>query len=391
MSLLKQIVVTAFFLAASFWGLVTYVPASLQVLDRYGLLEPFGIVVPEATAAEQSGGGGGRPSGRSGGAVQVIAVAATTANVFDEIVTIGDGRALRNTTVVPEVSGRLSAINVRSGGYVEAGDVVATLEDQIQQIEVERAQFLLSDARAAAERVNALETAVTAIQRNNAALALQTAELDLKEAEFELERRKIVAPISGWVGIINHNVGDQVSTATEITQIDDRSEIIVDFRVPERFVGQIEEGDTIRATPLARPQEELVGKIVALDSRVDADSRTLRLQASLANANDTLRAGMAFRIIVDFAGEAFPSVDPLAIQWGSDGPFVWVVADGKATKKTVRIMQRNSESVLVSGDVSVDDMVVTEGVQNLRPGSEVEIRVQAATNPTQAALAVSRG
>ena len=54
-------------------------------------------------------------------------------------------------------------------------------------------------------------------------------------------------------------------------------------------------------------------------------------------------------------------------------------------------MQRNSESVLVSGDVSVDDMVVTEGVQNLRPGSEVEIRVQAATNPTQAALAVSRG
>ncbi len=249
-----------------------------------------------------------RPSGGSRGPIQVIASEVASANIFNEIVTIGDGRALRNTTVVPEVSGRLSAINVQSSSYIEAGDVVATLEDRIQRLEVERAQFLLEDARAAANRVNALGTTVTAIQRSNAALALQTAELDLKEAEFELDRRRIVAPISGWVGIINHNVGDQVSTATEITQIDDRSEIIVDFRVPERFVGQIKEGDAIRATALARPQDALIGMITALDSRVDADSRTLRLQASLANTDDVLRAGMAFRIIVDFTEESL-SVD----------------------------------------------------------------------------------
>ena len=211
--------------------------------------------------------------------------------------------------------------------------MIATLEDGIQRIAVERAQFLLADAQAAVDRFAALGTTATALQRSNAALALQTAELDLEEAEFELERRTIVAPISGWVGIINLNVGDQVSASTEITQIDDRSEIIVDFRVSERFVGQIKVGDAIRATPLARPQEELVGKITALDSRVDADSRTLRLQASLANADDTLRAGMAFRIIVDFTGEEFPSIDPLAIQWSSDGPFVWVVKEDKARKK----------------------------------------------------------
>ncbi|WP_439522949.1 efflux RND transporter periplasmic adaptor subunit [Marivita sp.] len=389
MPILKQIVITALFLAAGFWGLVTYVPTSLPILDRYGLLEPFGITVPETPAAAQ--GGGGRPSGGSRGPIQVIASEVASANIFNEIVTIGDGRALRNTTVVPEVSGRLSAINVQSSSYIEAGDVVATLEDRIQRLEVERAQFLLEDARAAANRVNALGTTVTAIQRSNAALALQTAELDLKEAEFELERRRIVAPISGWVGIINHNVGDQVSTATEITQIDDRSEIIVDFRVPERFVGQIKEGDAIRATALARPQDELIGTITALDSRVDADSRTLRLQASLANTDDVLRAGMAFRIIVDFTGESFPSIDPLAIQWGSDGPFVWVVDEGKAAQKAVMIMQRNSDSVLVSGELSVGDMVVTEGVQNLRSGAEVEIQVQATSNPAQAALPVSRG
>lgn len=389
MSWLKQIAATVLFLAGSFWGLVTFVPASLPVLDRFGLLEPFGISVPETPVAAQ--GGGARPQGGSRGAAQVIAVEVALSNIFDEIVTIGDGRALRSIKVLPEVSGRFSAINVQSGGYVEAGNVIATLEDGIQRIAVERAQFLLADAQATVDRFKALGTTATALQRSNAALALQTAELDLEEAEFELERRKIIAPISGWVGIINLNIGEQVSASTEITQIDDRSEIIVDFRVSERFVGQIKEGDAIRAIPLARPQDELAGKITALDSRVDADSRTLRLQASLANTDDTLRAGMAFRIIVDFTGEAFPSIDPLAIQWGSDGPFVWVVKEGKAEKRKVMIMQRNSDSVLVSGDLSVGDMVVTEGVQNLRPGASVEIRVQATSIPAEAALPVSRG
>lgn len=389
MSIFKQLVITALVLAAGFWGLVTYVPASLPILDRYGLLEPFGLTVPEQQAGAQSGGA--RPQGGSRGAVKVIAVEVENANLFDEIVTIGDGRARRSTTVLAEVSGRLASINVQSGGYVEAGSVIATLEDQVQRLEVERAEFLLKDAQSVADRVNALGSTVTAIQRSNAALALQTAELDLREAQFELERRRIIAPFSGWIGIITHNVGDQISTATELTQIDDRSEIVVDFRVPERFVGQIKEGDAIRATPLARPQDELIGKITALDSRIDPDSRTLRLQAALANSDDTLRAGMAFRIVVDFTGEAFPSVDPLAIQWGSDGPFVWVIADGKAERKPVLIMQRNSDSVLVSGDLSVGDLIVTEGVQSLRPGAEVEPQLGATANPTQAALPVSRG
>jgi hypothetical protein len=68
-----------------------------------------------------------------------------------------------------------------------------------------------------------------------------------------------------------------------------------------------------------------------------------------------------------------------------------VVTEGKAAQKPVMIMQRNSDSVLVSGDLSVGDLVVTEGVQNLRPGAEVEIQVQATSGPAEAALSVSRG
>ncbi|MBS0125674.1 efflux RND transporter periplasmic adaptor subunit [Thetidibacter halocola] len=390
MSIVKQLLATAAILAASFWGLVNYVPASLPILDRFGLLEPFGIVMPETVAEAGSGPRGAGGPGR-GGAVAVVAMTAGEANLFDEITTIGDGRALRTVALLPEVAGNLSAVNVQSGQYVNAGDVVATLDDKIQRLELDRAQFLVQDAQATADRVNALGATIPQIQRSDANLALQIARLDLEEAQFELERRRIVAPVSGWVGIIGLNVGDQVTPSTEITQIDDRSEIVVEFRVPERFVGQIALGDTIRATPLARPQLELEGRIVALDNRVDSNSRTLRLQASLENVGDVLRAGMAFRISLSFIGEAYPSVDPLAIQWNSDGPFVWVIREGKAARQKIAIVQRNSDSVLVSGDLAVGEQVVTEGVQNLRPGAEVEIRSGDAAMQSQAALPVSRG
>ncbi len=392
MSFLKQVLATVLALGISFWGLVTFVPGSLPILDRFGLLEPFGITATEPPAGGNGAqGGGGGPGRGPAGPVAVITAAVGEANLFDEITTIGDGRAIRSASLVPEVSGNVASINVQSGGYVNAGDVVATLNDDIQRIELERAQFLMQDARDALDRVNALGSTVTRIQLSNATLNLQTAELDLKEAQFEIERRKIVAPISGWVGIITLNVGDQVAPSTEITQIDDRSEIVVDFRVPERFVGQIAEGNAVMATPLARPQLQLDGKIVALDNRVDLNSRTLRLQATFANTDDTLRAGMAFRIGISFTGEAFPSVDPLAIQWNNDGPFIWVVRDGKAARLNVMIMQRNSDSVLVNGDLSVGEQVVTEGVQNLRPGSEVQIQGGDAGMPTQAAVSVTRG
>ncbi|AZQ66679.1 efflux RND transporter periplasmic adaptor subunit [Silicimonas algicola] len=387
MSLLKQVLVTVVLVAVAVWGLAAYVPASHPMLDRLGLLERLGIEA-EAAVATQGGGGQGRGGG---GPVIVIAKAVEEASLYDEITTIGDGRALRSVAILPEVAGNLSAVNVQSGDYVNEGDILVTMDDASQQIELERARFVVEDAREALERVNALGGTVSRIQRSSATLAVQTAELDLREAQLEIERRKIVAPIAGWLGIIAHTVGDQVTPTTEIAQIDDRSEIVVEFRVPERFVAQIEPGDGIRATPLARPQLELEGRITAIDNRVDSDSRTLRLQASLANADDMLRAGMAFRITLSFTGDPFPTIDPLAIQWGSDGPFVWVIREGKAERQKIMIQQRNSDTVLVGGGLEVGEQVVTEGMQNLRPGTEVTVLGDDAALKGPAPGAVTRG
>ena len=90
---------------------------------------------------------------------------------------------------------------------------------------------------------------------------------------------------------------------------------------------------------------------------------------------------MALRMSLAFTGESHPAVDPLSIQWGADGAFVWAVRDGKALRLPIRILQRNSDAVLVEGDFQSGDLVVTEGVQALRPGSEVQLAPQDGATP----------
>jgi RND family efflux transporter MFP subunit len=124
---------------------------------------------------------------------------------------------------------------------------------------------------------------------------------------------------------------------------------------------------------VARQGKLYEGSVAAVDNRIDEASRTLRIRARIANENDDLRAGMAFTVTMSFEGERFPAVDPLSVQWDSDGSFVWRVTDGKAEKVPVRIVQRNPDAVLVEAKLAEGDRVVTEGVQRVRAGRAVQV------------------
>jgi RND family efflux transporter MFP subunit len=263
------------------------------------------------------------------------------------------------------------AIEAAAGDYVRAGTPLVRLDSESEEIELDRARLTLADAEATLARDRALvrSQAVSELQLRAAQLARDQAALALRDAELALERRAIRAPFDGWVGILGVDIGDQVTSATEVATLDDRSHILVDFRVPERFVGQVKVGAPVAARPLALPGLALTGEVVSIDSRISAETRTLRVRASLDNSDDTLRAGMAFSIGMRFPGDVFAAVDPLAIQWNAGGAYVWVGDAGKARQVPVRIVQRNNDAVLVDADLAPGTVVVTQGVQMLRAGA----------------------
>lgn len=371
-----QVVVSAAAIAVAVPLAARFVPATHPALAGIGLLAPLQAIGIVAEAAPGPEGGQGGPRGGFGGPVAVVAAPAGTQPLREDVTAIGSARGLQSVAISPVISGRVLTVHAAAGDRVEPGALLVALESETARLAVERARLVLADAQSTAERVERLSGTgtTTAIQKQDAALALRTAELELQEAERALQDHRITAPIGGIVGLIEVEEGDQVAPATTITTIEDRSSLIVDFRVPERIASRVTTGLPVEVQPLSDAGMTLTGTVTAIDNRVDEESRTLRLQARIDNAGDALRAGMSLRIALRFTGAEQPAVDPLAIQWGASGPFVWLVREGKATRLPVTILQRHADAVLVRADLLPGDLVVTEGVQSLRPGAEVAPR-----------------
>jgi RND family efflux transporter MFP subunit len=354
--------------AAAAWA--RFYPGAPEILARWGIDWAYGATA--RTEGTPAAGGGNRQRGPQ---TAVITAPVTSATINDRLQAIGTGRANASVAVNPYTSGRLTELPVTPGSKVEAGTVIARLDSDAEQIAVDRAKVALADAQSKADRAKTLRgtNTVTAVQLADAQLVLDTAQLALQEAQLALERRAIVAPISGIVGILPIEAGNYVTTTTTVATIDDRSSIIIDFWVPERFATVIDVGQPLTATPIAMPGQPFKGTVSAVDNRLDATSRTLLVRAKIENVGDRLRAGMSFQVAMGFPGDTYPSVDPLAIQWGSDGAFVWTIQGGKAKRTPVRIVQRNTESVLIDAPIVAGDIVVTEGVHAVREGADVLI------------------
>ncbi|HEY8593775.1 MAG TPA: efflux RND transporter periplasmic adaptor subunit [Devosiaceae bacterium] len=372
-------------IAGAGWGYLF--PGGQQALKNWGITLPFSSATNGTEAAAGSAGPGAAPGGagrgRFGGgfggrATLVVTQPVGTGVVNDRLNALGDGVALHSVTVTPKASGTLTQILVQSGSAVKAGDVIARLDSDAQQIALDKAKLAFNDAQATVKRYDELgsSSTVTAVQRANAQLALDNAALGVRSAQNDLDDRLIVAPIEGTIGIIQVDNGNAVTTQTVIATIEDRSAILVSFWVPERFTGAVKVGEPISAVAVALPQEQFDGQITAVDNKVDAASGTFEVQASIPNPRDELRPGMSFSVTMTFKGDTFFTIDPLSVQWGSDGAYVWRIKDGKAEKVTVRIVQRNTENVLVAGKLAAGDEVATEGTQSLRPGASVTVEGQ---------------
>jgi RND family efflux transporter MFP subunit len=288
---------------------------------------------------------------------------------------IGTGDALRSVTLRAPSSGRIVDATIAPGRKFQQGDVLLRLEDRDQQLAVSLAEVRLEQARSELERLLSLR------QTGNAAAArVETAETDFQIARIELDQaraeladRTLEAPFDGYAGLNVLEAGDRVAEDAEITSFDDRSRILVEFDVPEALLGRIAPGLKVEARTPAVERETFEGEVTAIDSRVEAATRTARVRVAIENPADVLRPGASFAIDVDLEGRDFPAVPELALQFSRGSLTVWRVTDGVAEAIDVQLVRRRAGMVLVDGPLAPGDKVVIEGTQRLRPGTAVTV------------------
>ena len=291
-----------------------------------------------------------------------------------DVESVGTARARATAEIFPETGGVVTAVPFSAGQAVEAGDLLLQLEDREERLAVNLARVAVQEAEQLLARYRRIEDtgAISASQIDEARTALDSARIQLEQAEIALQERSVRAPFAGNVGLTDIDPGSRVTASTVITQLDDRSVLFVDFEAAEQVFGYLREGDTIFAAPFASPDAAVEAEVVAVDSHVNPTRRTFTVRAELDNSADVLRPGMSFRVNFTIQGQAYPRIPESAIIWGSSGSYIWSEVDSRAVRVPVNIISRVDGHVLVRGDISADDRIITEGVQKVREGSLVQ-------------------
>lgn len=324
-------------------------------------------------AASAAGGGGGGGGRGGGGPVPVEVVAARTDTVVDAITATGQVEPVQSIELRPEVDGRIVEILVREGAAVAAGQALFRIDDAELRAQVARAEADRDLAVQALERTRQLlaerAAAPADLERAEATARSTQAQLDL--LALRLERTVVRAPFAGVAGQRLASLGDYVNSASRLVVLQTVNPQRAAFQVPERFAEQLRVGQTVAFRVAALPGREFTGIVDFVDPVVQLPGRTITIKARVDNPRRELSTGMFIeaRLVTAVRPEAtvIPEDALLPVPGGNA---VWIVADGRATRRMIETGLRSPGFVEVRG-IEPGEQVVVSGGERLSEGAEV--------------------
>jgi membrane fusion protein (multidrug efflux system) len=336
---------------------------------------------PGPAAGGPAAGAGGAPGqGGPGGAgmppVAVVTAPVRSERLSFELEALGTAGANEAVDITAKVANQVTAVRFTEGQQVRRGDVLVELDGAQARADLAVAEAALAESRSQFQRSRELYTTKV----------LSDQQLEQIEATFKANEARVTsarsrvgdtivrAPFAGRVGLRRVSVGSLISPGTVITTLDDTSTIKLDFTIPETFLSVVTPGLEIAARSVAYPDASFGGRVSSVDSRVDPATRSVTVRALLPNQKGQLKPGMFLTVRLSRGAVDALLVPEQALVPEQGDVFVFVVADGTAEKRRVRIGQRRVGDVQIVDGLAVGELVVTEGTQKLRDGAPVRLQ-----------------
>jgi membrane fusion protein (multidrug efflux system) len=299
---------------------------------------------------------------------------------------VGSINPVQGAMISAELPGTVAEINFQSGTLVKKGDILLKLDASVEQAQLRAAEAEAELAKADFERARDLA----------ARKVISPAELDAASSKYEqrkavveniqsvIAKKEIRAPFDGAAGIRTVNPGEMVTVGRALVTLQALDQVFFDFALPQQQLAEVKPDLAVKVTTDVFPGREFEGKLTAVNSAVDPVTRNVALQATLDNADHTLRPGMFGRVKV-FLPQSNPTlfIPATAVSYAPYGNSVFVIEkkhDDKTGKDSLVLRQQfirtgetRGDFVAVTDGLKEGDAVVSIGVFKLRNGMDVVV------------------
>ncbi|HTN34350.1 MAG TPA: efflux RND transporter periplasmic adaptor subunit [Marinobacter sp.] len=295
--------------------------------------------------------------------------------VRDVVKAVGSLRAKHSVEITTEVSGRVVALNLKSGHRVKRGDVLVQLDDRQVRADLQVIEAQLADARRQLERTEQLRlnNSVSQALVDELRTAVDVAKAQRLAVQVRLENHRIEAPFQGVVGLSDVNIGAYVSPGVSLTTLDTTDQMELNFAIPERFIGEVHTGQQVYGLSPAFPDQTFVGKLSELDTRINELSRALPVRALIDNPGGKLRPGQFISVTLTLRERQGLVVPEQAIMIRGSDQYVFVAEDGIARRVLVKLGTRMPGMVEVVEGLTAEDAVIVTGQDRLSSGDHVDV------------------
>jgi len=322
-----------------------------------------------------------------------------------ELSAVGSVVPYQSVTIHSRLDTQIIDVKFHSGDYVNQGDLLFQLDDRTIKAQIQEQQSNLARDRAQEENLKLqferrkklvgrgyetpenLEIAKAAYEAQAATVAATAAAL--QNLQVQLEFTRITAPISGRTGTVSLTAGNTVkANDLPLVVINQVKPIWVQFSLPQHVLDNVRQAKA--AGPVAATAQHEGGKLVAgaldyIDNAVDSTTGTFAVRALFDNEDESLWPGMFANTTLKVGEEKDAlTVPEVAIQHGPDGDYVFVIEQGKAQHRAVKVALIQKDEVIISDGLKAGEQVAIDGMMKIEDGGAVEIAPTTAPAPAAA-------
>jgi membrane fusion protein (multidrug efflux system) len=275
----------------------------------------------------------------------------------------------------PEVSGRITYLNIKEGAFVSKGTLLCKLNDLELQAQLKKLQAQVQIARSNEKRLSELLKigGVSQMEYDEAINTLNNANADIELLKAQIDKTSIRAPFSGKLGLRKVSLGAYIAPGTVITSIQNLGTLKLDVTVPEKYAPVIQLGDNMQCSIEGIP-DTFSARVMAIEPQIDQNTRNLKVRAIIEHPSSKLIPGAFVKIQIRLKEiKNAITIPGLAVIPDAQNKKVIVADSGKAKFVIVETGIRTENRVQITSGLGIGDTVITSGLLQIKPNMPVKI------------------